>query len=75
MEYILKIVGRRRPLVHLPTPMVSRGLRLLERVVGSSAFATWDEAELMEEPMVTEHGTADTEKLGVKPLPMSAVLG
>jgi NADH dehydrogenase len=38
-------------------------------------FATWEEAELMEEPMVTARGTADAQALGVEPLPMAAVLG
>ena len=38
-------------------------------------FATWEEAELMEEPMTTQRGTADAESLGVTPLAMSAVLG
>ena len=45
------------------------------RVVGPSAFATWEEAELMEVPMTSASGTADAESLGVTPLPMSAVLG
>ena len=71
----LRSFGRRRPLVHVPTPVVSRGLQLLERVVGDSALATWDEAELMETPMTTSRGTADAEALGVVPLRMSAVLG
>ena len=65
---VLRATRRRRRLLHVPLPVVRASLKLLR-------FATWDEAELMEEPMVTEHGTADTEKLGVKPLPMSAVLG
>jgi hypothetical protein len=38
-------------------------------------FATWDEAELMEEPMTSPRGTADAESLGVRPLAMPAVLG
>ena len=42
---------------------------------GRSVFATWEEAELMEEPMTTPSGTADAESLGVRPLPMAAVLG
>jgi hypothetical protein len=43
--------------------------------MGPAAFATWDEAELMEIPMVSRHGTADAESLGVVPQPMRAVLG
>jgi uncharacterized protein YbjT (DUF2867 family) len=72
---VLRSLGRSRPLVHIPTPIVSRSLRLVERVSGPSAFATWDEAELMEVPMVSERGTADVEQLGVTPARMPAVLG
>jgi uncharacterized protein YbjT (DUF2867 family) len=66
--------GRRRRLLHIPLPVVSRSLRLLGRLVGPKVFATWDEAELMEEPMTTPHGTADAESLGVRPQAMPAVL-
>ena len=38
-------------------------------------FATWEEAELMEVPMVSAGGTADAEALGVEPLAVDAVLG
>ena len=71
----LRALHRRRRLLHLPLPMVHAGLRGLERVVGHAAFATWQEAELMEIPMTTERGTADAEALGVNPRPMRAVLG
>jgi uncharacterized protein YbjT (DUF2867 family) len=71
----LRAAHRRRRLLHVPLPVVRGSLRLLRRVAGPKVFATWDEAELLEEAMVSERGTADTEKLGVKPLPMSAVLG
>jgi uncharacterized protein YbjT (DUF2867 family) len=71
----LDSLRRRRPLVHVPTPIVSRSLRLLERVAGPNAFATWDEAELMEAPMVSARGAADVEGLGVKPARIAAVLG
>ena len=37
-------------------------------------FATWEEAELMEVPMVTPRGTADAEALGVTPKRMAEVL-
>jgi uncharacterized protein YbjT (DUF2867 family) len=72
---ILRSIGRRRPLVHLPLPLVRLSLRALARLAGPSVFATWEEAELMEEPMTTARGTADAESLGVTPLTMSAVLG
>ncbi len=63
----LRAARRRRRLVHVPLPLVRASLRVLR-------FATWDEAELMEEPMVSERGTADIEQLGVDPLSMPAVL-
>jgi uncharacterized protein YbjT (DUF2867 family) len=72
---LLRSLRRRRPLVHVPLPVVRRSLRVLERIVGASAFATWEEAELMEEPMTTARGTADAESLGVDPLAMASVLG
>ena len=75
VERVLEASGRRRPLVHVPVPLVRTGLRALELVVGPSVFATWEEAELMEVPMTSEHGTADAELLGVEPRPMGAVLG
>jgi len=76
IRIVLRSLGRRRPLVHVPTPVVSRVLRLLERVSGpGGAFATWDEAELMEVPMVSARGAADVEELGVSPARMPAVLG
>ena len=67
--------GRNRPLVHVPLPVVRRTLRLIERVSGEAAFATWEEAQLMEIPMTTPKGTADAEALGVEPKPMREVLG
>jgi NADH dehydrogenase len=65
---VLRAARRRRRLLHVPLPLVRASLKLLR-------FATWEEAELMEEPMVAERGTADIKELGVDPLPMSAVLG
>ena len=58
-----------------PLPVVRAGLRIAEAVGGASAFATWEEAELMEVPMVTGRGTEDAEVLGVKPRAMASVLG
>jgi uncharacterized protein YbjT (DUF2867 family) len=70
----LEVKHRRRRLLHVPLPLVRWGLKAVEEVQGPSAFATWDEAELMEIPMVSQHGTADAESLGVHPLPMQYVL-
>jgi uncharacterized protein YbjT (DUF2867 family) len=75
-KLILRSLGRRRRLLHVPLPVTRVSLRTLEAVVGSSAaFATWEEAELMEIPMTSSGGTAGAEALGVTPLRMAAVLG
>jgi uncharacterized protein YbjT (DUF2867 family) len=68
VRIVLRAEHRRRRLLHVPLPLVRASLKLLR-------FATWDEAELLEEPMVSERGTADIEELGVKPLSMPTVLG
>ena len=75
VELALEADGRRRPVVHLPLGLVRRGLRTLERLVGPSVFATWEEVELLEEPMTTARGTEDARELGVDPKPMREVLG
>jgi NADH dehydrogenase len=67
--------GRRRRLLHVPLPAAKASLRLLRRLGGPKVFATWEEAELMEEPMTTGRGTADAEALGVRPQSMAQVLG
>jgi NADH dehydrogenase len=72
---VLRALGRKRALMHVPTPLASRSLRLLERLAGTSAFATWDEAELMEVSMTSTRGAADAQALGVRPQRMAAVLG
>jgi NADH dehydrogenase len=74
VRLVLRSLGRRRPLVHVPNALLSRALRLLESAAGASAPATWDEAELMEVSMTTPRGTADAERLGVRPQPMGSVL-
>jgi NADH dehydrogenase len=75
VEQVLEASGRDRPLVHVPLSLVRAGLRGVELLSGSSAFATWEEAELMEVPMTTERGPADAKRLGVEPRPMADVLG
>ncbi|HMD57701.1 MAG TPA: NAD(P)H-binding protein [Solirubrobacteraceae bacterium] len=72
---VLRALGRRRPLAHVPTPLVSRALRVLELAMGPRAPATWDEAELMEVSMASPAGAGDAERLGVRPQSMAAVLG
>jgi uncharacterized protein YbjT (DUF2867 family) len=72
---VMRSLGRSRPLLHVPTPVVSRSLRLVQAAWGPRAFATWDEAELMEVAMISARGVADAQALGVSPQPMRAVLG
>jgi uncharacterized protein YbjT (DUF2867 family) len=72
---IARASGRPRPLLHVPLGFVRFGLVWLRRMFGEAAFATWEEAELMEVPMVSERGPADAEALGVRPKPMAEVLG
>jgi uncharacterized protein YbjT (DUF2867 family) len=75
VEIALRSFHRHRRLVRIPTPIVRRTLNLAELLMGPAAFATWDEAELLEVPMTSRHGTADAERLGVLPKSMRAVLG
>jgi uncharacterized protein YbjT (DUF2867 family) len=72
---VMRSLRRHRPIVKVPAPIVRRGLNLVERVMGPTAFATWDEAELLELSLLSRKGTADAERLGVLPKPMAAVLG
>jgi uncharacterized protein YbjT (DUF2867 family) len=75
VDCVLRSLRRRRPFVRLPVGLVRRTLRLVELLTGPAAFATWDEAELLEVPLVSRRGTADAERLGVVPKPVRAVLG
>lgn len=75
VELALRAAGRSRPLVHVPTPLVSRGLRVLEALMKSRAPVTWDEAELLEVSMTSPRGPADAAGLGVTPRTMGEVLG
>ena len=71
---IAAAAGRQRPIVHVPLPLVRSGLIWLRRVFGETVFATWEEAELMEIPMVTPRGTSDAQQLGVEPSGMAEML-
>ncbi|MDX6610316.1 MAG: hypothetical protein QOF85_2241 [Solirubrobacterales bacterium] len=73
-DLVSRIAGRPRPLVHLPLPLVRSSLIAARSLFGEAVFATWEEAELMEVPMVSERGTADAEELGVEPRRMDDVL-
>jgi NADH dehydrogenase len=74
VRIVLHALRRPRRLVHVPLGVVSRSLRTLEALARTKAFATWDEAELMEITMTSSRGTADAEALGVIPRTMSSVL-
>lgn len=74
VRVIARASGRERSLVHVPLGAVHFGLVALRRIFGDAVFATWEEAELMEVPMVTQRGTADAVALGVEPRPMAEVL-
>jgi uncharacterized protein YbjT (DUF2867 family) len=73
-DLVSRIAGRPRRLVHLPLPLVRSGLIAGRSLFGEAVFATWEEAELMEVPMVSERGTVDAEELGVEPRRMGDVL-
>ena len=75
VETALRSFHRRRRIVKVPIRVARRLLKLVELFGGPTAFATWDEAELLEVPLISRHGTADAERLGVLPKPMRAVLG
>jgi NADH dehydrogenase len=70
----LRSFGRSRPIVPIPQPLVRRGLKAVELLGGPTAFATAEEAELLDSPMITPRRTADAEALGVQPRAMAAVL-
>jgi uncharacterized protein YbjT (DUF2867 family) len=72
---VLRSLGRRRRLLHVPLPLVHTTLKAVQAVTGAAAPATWDEVELMEAPMTSATGIADAQTLGVSPLPMREVLG
>jgi uncharacterized protein YbjT (DUF2867 family) len=74
-QIALRSFGRRRRVVGIPAGIARRTLELVELLMGPTAFATWDEAELLEIPMTASEGTRDTERLGVHPRRMAEVLG
>jgi uncharacterized protein YbjT (DUF2867 family) len=73
-QLIARSIGRRGRTLNVPLNAVRLGLQGLRRVAGESVFATWEEAELMEVPMVSARGDADARELGVAPRRMADVL-
>lgn len=71
---MLRSLGREKPLLPLPAPVVSRTLRLAQRAGATRVLPTWDEAALMEVSMTTPRGSSDAERLGVVPRRMADVL-
>jgi uncharacterized protein YbjT (DUF2867 family) len=71
----LRAAGRRRRVLPVPLTVVRPLLRAHETLAGPTAFATWDEAQLLTVSMLTERGTRDAERLGVTPRRMADVLG
>jgi uncharacterized protein YbjT (DUF2867 family) len=72
---ILRAAGRERPILSVPSFVSSRALRVAEALAKSRTPVTWDEAELLQVPLTTRHGTAHAEALGVVPQRMAVVLG
>ena len=60
--------------MHVPLPLVRSSLLACARIFGEAVFATWEEAELMEVPMVSERGTADARGARRRAAPMAEVL-
>jgi uncharacterized protein YbjT (DUF2867 family) len=75
VQLVLRSRHRRRRVVSVPLGATRRLLELVELLGGPTAFATWDEAELLEVAVIAERGTADAERLGVVPRSMRSVLG
>jgi NADH dehydrogenase len=75
VEIALRSFHRQRAIVEVPSRAVRRLLKMVELIGGPTAFATWDEAELLEVSLLASRGTADPERLGVVPKSMRAVLG
>jgi NADH dehydrogenase len=75
VETALRSFHRHRRIVKVPLRVTRRLLKAVELFGGPTAFATWDEAQLLEVPLVSRQGTADAQRLGVVPKPMRAVLG
>lgn len=71
---VLRSLHRRRPIVSVSMAATRRILELVELVGGPTAFATWDEAQLLEIPLVSQRGAADARRLGVEPRRMHSVV-
>jgi len=61
--------------VPIPLAGLRAALRAEEALAGPTSLVTWDEAQLLAVEMLSASGTAGAEALGVRPRPMSMVLG
>jgi NADH dehydrogenase len=75
VRLVLAAAGRRRRVLPLPLAGVRAALRAEETLAGPTALVTWDEAQLLAVEMLSDDGTAGAAALGVRPRPMSTVLG
>lgn len=74
VKSILRANGVSRLLLPVPLGAVMHALKFVERVNGPDAFATWDEAQLLEISMVSPGGTAGLESVQVTPCSIGDVL-
>lgn len=72
---MVRVAARGRPVLPVPVPVSRAVLRLTETALRMAAPYTWDEAEVLEVPMVSPSGSAGCERLGVRPRRMADVLG
>jgi uncharacterized protein YbjT (DUF2867 family) len=75
VELVLAAAHRRRRIVGIPADLTRGVLKAVERISGPHAFATFDEAQLLDVSLLAAQGTADCRRLGVAPRSMAAVLG
>lgn len=74
IHLIVEAAGRRRPMMHLPMPLVRAALGMMSRYGGERALLTREEIELMEVPMLATDGAAGMRSLGIEPHSMRTVL-
>ncbi len=72
VAYVLKITGRRRPLVALPMSLVSLGAWLAEHLPGKPL--TRDQLLLLARDNVVTQGAPDLAALGIAPTPVELVV-
>ena len=75
VELALRSFRRQRRVVGVPIAIVRRLLGLVELFGGPTAFATWDEAELLEVPLIAAGGPRTPRHWGCPRGSMRAVLG